>query len=92
MVNTDGGEIEGVLFITASLDCMRLGPDLTTLPMTLATFEEVCGLDDGSVAVTLDDLEVRPILCDHVCCPPSSADGNQNVERQTLRRARRQRS
>ena len=46
--------------------------------------EKVCSLDDCGVAVTLDSFEVRPIFSDHLGFPPPSADGNQNVEGQTL--------
>jgi hypothetical protein len=64
---------------------MRLGRILLLL-------EEVRSLDDGSVAVTLNGFEVRPILGHHLGFPSPSAYGNQNVERQPLRRAWRQRS
>ena len=90
MVNTDGGGIEEIFFITASLDCMRFARILLLYPLSPLLWEEVCGFDDGGVAVTLDGLEVRPVLGDHLCFPPSGADGNQNIERQALRGTGRQ--
>jgi hypothetical protein len=46
--------------------------------------EELCGLDDRGVAVTLDRLEVRPILSNDLRLPPPRADRDQDVKRQTL--------
>ena len=58
----------------------------------LLLLEEVRSLDDGGVAVTLDSFEVGPVFSHYLGFPPPSADGNQNIERQTLRRAGWQRS
>ena len=52
--------------------------------------KEVCGSNDGGVAVTLDDLEVCLVLGHHLRFPPASANGDQDVERETLRGAGRE--
>lgn len=66
---------------------MRVDRILLLYLLSPLPFEELCGFDDCGVAVTLDGLEVRPILGDHLRFPSPSTNRDQNIERQTLRRA-----
>ena len=49
------------------------------------TLEELRRFDDRGVAVTLDGLEVGPVLGDHLSFPAPRADCDQDVQCEALR-------
>ena len=51
------------------------------------TFKELRCFDDRGVAVTLDGLEVHPVLGDDLRLPTSGTDCDQNIQSEALRRA-----
>ena len=51
--------------------------------MNKSLLKERRGSDDRGVAITLNRFEVGPVLGDHLCFPPSRANGDQDIKGQT---------